>query len=1044
MRGVCGNRLQSDAGVDIVTNQNALTLMAEVIIARRKREATVQSNIEKLCEALGYDVEREYPTGAGRADLYLPGRRTIIETKGSGQAAPDKPGGNAGETQEEQCGRYIFAENERERGRLDLEGNSDQPWQAMLTDGRQWWVWKWPVNHDGSLAGKSLTDARTFVTGQEGEALAWLQDKAGERVGKPWVPRNPNELFDSYLATLNGIYRQLRNDRVVITKRHLWLETLNGSGCAPEDDAQAETLFLQHTLLITVARAVVNTLSRREGRREPIDIMAEGFASWPQARNEYGPTHRAGVEWTNSVFATVDGHDWRQRAQDVMRTLYQGLIPGEQRKAFGEYYTPDWLAAMLAERVIDDQWIQRAIDGYLFSNAPVTGVGVLDPACGSGTFLYHAARRILDSSPMRRSNATRVQQADFIAKLVNGIDIHPIAAEISRATLMRALPAEPSGGPDALQVYQGDALIYNRRNLRLSYNPDLPFYTISSRGDNEIKIPVAFAASPIFGQSIVRFVQAANAGLPMPPGITTGLNERDAAILSETFEATTKICREEGNSVWAWYIFNAVSPTTLAQRKVDRILSNPPWVVLTDIRVEERRQELEALSHQLGIREPRGKFDIAALFVKRCRENYLVDQETAEAAWVLNRAALTASNWEKAREDQGEYTAEWLDFSKVKAAPFSGAASCAWIQKATDRSTIVHWNLLNRDRNLKVPPSGDWPEVKELTKLQPAQTRLEIAASAYLGQGGLPPFRTGFKFEPYCLVNIDKCDIRGDTASIKTVPSRHEPWKSEGIQRGDIPARWVRDMAHRSELTPFNLGPHQGVIPLTADGEPDPERESNEYWRRALAIYERHVTASPQTPQTLFDRLNFQNKLLEQSENAAKSADLIKVFYNASGQILRAARSTPQIIAESGLLHATFDDPQEAAYLVAMLNAPCLQLAYQQSRKSDRDFVQHFWRTVPIPVYDAGNADHQQLAALCGEAEAAAQAVLTLHGAQFGQITLSSRIRQELINRGIAGRIDDLARKIVPGQSEQFYEEGYHPWLTKQCYREVDGDTEGG
>ena len=36
-----------------------------------------------------------------------------------------------------------------------------------------------------------------------------------------------------------------------------------------------------------------------------------------------------------------------------------------------------------------------------------------------------------------------------------------------------------------------------------------------------------------------------------------------------------------------------------------------------------------------------------------------------------------------------------------------------------------------------------------------------------------------------------------------------------------------------------------------------------------------------------------------------------------------------------------------------MLNADCLQLAYQQSRKSDRTFDLHFWRTVPIPRYDA-------------------------------------------------------------------------------------------
>ena len=89
-----------------MTTATAQTLMADVLAGRQKREATVQSDIERLCEALGYDVEREYPIAdAGRADLYLPTRRTIIETKGRGQASPEKPGSRSNETQEQQCAR---------------------------------------------------------------------------------------------------------------------------------------------------------------------------------------------------------------------------------------------------------------------------------------------------------------------------------------------------------------------------------------------------------------------------------------------------------------------------------------------------------------------------------------------------------------------------------------------------------------------------------------------------------------------------------------------------------------------------------------------------------------------------------------------------------------------------------------------------------------------------------------------------------------------------------------------------------------------------
>ena len=1016
-----------------MTTTTAQTLMADVLAGRQKREATVQSDIERLCEALGYDVEREYPIAdAGRADLYLPTRRTIIETKGRGQASPEKPGSKSDETQEQQCARYIRAENDNDRrqGRLESEAPATLPWQAMLTDGQRWWVWQWPVNHDGSLAGGRLTDERAFVAGQDAEALAWLQSKTEGVAGKPWAPSEPITVFENYLTELRNIYRQLRQEKSVQTKQHLWLNALQGSGCAP-DAVDADDLFLNHTLLITVARAVIASLSDRRNRPEPTAVMSDGFASWPQARNEAGPTYQPGVDWTNRLFETADSYDWRQRAQDVLRTLYQGLIPAEQRKAFGEYYTPDWLAAMLAERIIDDEWIKRAIGKYLFGGEPVRAMGILDPACGSGTFLFHAARRILNSEPLRRANVTEAQKADFVARMVNGIDIHPIAAEISRATLLRALPAPPTGGVNALPVYQGDALIYNRRNLRLSYNPNLPFYTITSAGNAEIRIPVAFAESAAFGQQIVRFVDAANAGEPMPAGIAAGLNDRDAGILAEAFEATKQVCRAEGNSVWAWYIFNAVAPTTLARRKVDRILSNPPWVVLSDIRVAERREELETLSNELGIRVRRGKFDIAGLFVKRCRQNYLTDDDaTAKAAWVLNRAALTASNWEKTRADQEPYNAEWLDFSKVKDAPFTGAASCVWIQEYPNRSPIPVRILENRSKGQKVLRNYDWREAGELVQWQTAPAQFPAKASEYLYDGRLLPFRAGFKFEPHCLVKIAEYRTNGDMTVIKTAVSRHEPWKSEGAQQGEIPTRWARDIADRSRMLPFYMGLVKAVVPVTEQGTPDIERESNAYWQMAEAIYKRHPTAGFDGYATLWKRINYQQKLLEQLENVPATREPVKVFYNASGQILRAARTAPQIIGEAGLNHATFGTADEAAYLAAMLNAPCLQLAYQQSRKSDRDFSQHFWRTVPIPSYDPDDAVHQAIAQLCGEAEAVANETLTLHGISLGQQQLSDRIRRELVNRGVADRIDALGRQIVPDQSEPEYPDGYHPWLS--------------
>ena len=72
---------------------------------------------------------------------------------------------------------------------------------------------------------------------------------------------------------------------------------------------------------------------------------------------------------------------WEDVEHDVMKVLYESIITTDWRHRLGEYYTPDWLAACMVAETVDDPLNQR----------------VLDPACGSGTFLFHAVRHYLAS-----------------------------------------------------------------------------------------------------------------------------------------------------------------------------------------------------------------------------------------------------------------------------------------------------------------------------------------------------------------------------------------------------------------------------------------------------------------------------------------------------------------------------------------------------------------------------------------------------------------------------------------------------------------------
>ena len=184
-------------------------------------------------------------------------------------------------------------------------------------------------------------------------------------------------------------------------------------------------------------------------------------------------------------------------------------------------------------------------------------------------------------------------------------------------------------------------------------------------------------------------------------------------------------------------------------------------------------------------------------------------------------------------------------------------------------------------------------------------------------------------------------------------------------------------------------------------------------------LYEHHRGQGTATPRTLWERINHQNGLLKQFDRLLSSS--CRVVYNKSGQILRGYRTKGDAIIENALYYgtATFE---EAGYLTCMLNAPCLQLAYQESRESDRHFDLHPLRKVPIPRFDPADTDHLELVELCELAEVAAKEVIDGLADNTGQIKASNLIRQMLMDEGNRGR----HRRIrTPGAALTFHQ-GLH------------------
>jgi hypothetical protein len=104
--------------------------------------------------------------------------------------------------------------------------------------------------------------------------------------------------------------------------------------------------------------------------------------------------------------------------RDVLKRVYQTIIPQNLRKALGEFYTKDWVAELLLD--------EAGYDGIS---------SLLDPACGSGTFLVLAIKR---QKASQRFDDPHEALQNILSNIM-GFDINPIAVITARINYLLSI-----------------------------------------------------------------------------------------------------------------------------------------------------------------------------------------------------------------------------------------------------------------------------------------------------------------------------------------------------------------------------------------------------------------------------------------------------------------------------------------------------------------------------------------------------------------------------------------------------------------------------
>jgi len=119
--------------------------------------------------------------------------------------------------------------------------------------------------------------------------------------------------------------------------------------------------------------------------------------------------------------------DFSDVDRDILGHIYQAYLPSDERKRLGEFYTPIEVVRYILDAV-----------GYTVESK-IEDKYLLDPACGSGTFLVEAVTRLMEKyrKKINLDNPSNARLAlEGIIKHIYGLDINPFACHIAEMNLL--------------------------------------------------------------------------------------------------------------------------------------------------------------------------------------------------------------------------------------------------------------------------------------------------------------------------------------------------------------------------------------------------------------------------------------------------------------------------------------------------------------------------------------------------------------------------------------------------------------------------------
>ena len=381
--------------------------------------------------------------------------------------------------------------------------------------------------------------------------------------------------------------------------------------------------------------------------------------------------------------------------RDILKKLYQYLVPKQIRHDLGEYYTPDWLA-------------ERCLNQLAYNGDPK--YRILDPGCGSGTFLILAIKRAKEFAANRQ-----IESRETLKKIllnIQGFDLNPLAVISARTNYMLAIAdlLKYRIGEITLPIYLCDSI--NPPQARIAdemtlFEKKLPYEVKTTVGN------FLFSHGIITKQRVQELAnimedcvksdtskEAFLKKVEMELNLDKEEYDESELYLEDAYEQLVKLDKQGINGVWARIIKNAFAPLFVG--KFDMVVGNPPWVNWESL-PEGYRKETEKLWFKYNLlpkdkklqrqKSVKSKTDISILMTYVSLDKYL--KQNSKLAFVITQTIVKTE-----RGGRGFRRFELPNKIPLKVIHFDDFTSFQPFEGATNRTAAI---VIHRDQAMKYP-----------------------------------------------------------------------------------------------------------------------------------------------------------------------------------------------------------------------------------------------------------------------------------------------------------------------------------------------------